>query len=285
FAFIDFNNSNEATLARGKLHNTKIRGYALEVHFDNRIPQQFYALLDDRHDDNGGESPGYSPPRPRNNEGQDDRASGNRPGKYASEYSERAPAGPAYQDYDAVDDGMDRRDDGASGGYSVPYKHARRPSPADYSDDRRPMRPPPQGGSRKHQHQFPPKRAAYHPYASHQGRERRQHPRSRAAYSPPPPPPPMLPPSHSSPRNQDDEYYRRPQRDEYDDDDRSSAYSDAERSPYSREISPSCDRNYHGSPRNEDERIHATSRNPDRPVSNGSVSSGKSGADPEFNED
>ncbi|KAJ1666103.1 hypothetical protein IW140_003694 [Coemansia sp. RSA 1813] len=322
FAFIDFNNSSEATLARSKLHNTKIRGYLLEVHFDNKVPQQFYGLLDDRYNEDGGESPGYSPlPRPRNsNEGQEDRSTSNRTSKYSSEYNERAPAGSTYKDYDAVDEEPDRRvdDDRASGGYPAPYRQSRRPSPTNYSDDRRQIRS--SHGSRKyHPHQqppFPSKRAAYHPYGP-QGRDRRQH-RQRQTQSPPPPPPPMLPP-HSSP-NRNDEYYRRPRRDEYydDEDDSSSRYSDIDRpdsrtehvsrhnddydfedidsAPYSRERPRSHDRtSSNGSPKKQPKPMDISSNNPGGPVPKESASSGnlmesstrnnKSGADSEFNED
>ncbi|KAJ2555961.1 hypothetical protein EV175_002149 [Coemansia sp. RSA 1933] len=271
YAFIDFNNSNEATLARSKLHSTKLRGYPLEVHFDNKIPQQFYGLLDDRRDDNGAESPGYSPPRPRHTEAQDDRGLTIR-GSKQIEYNDRVPTASGYKDYDTVDDEMDRRNESSS--HSVPYRHVRRPSPTEHLDDRRPMRSPP--GSRKH-HPYPPKRPAYHPYGPH-GKERRPHHRQRTAHSPPPPPPPppMMPQSRSSPRHHD-EYYRHPHREEYDD--RSSCYSDAESEAYSRERSRSYDRS--GSPRVEDK----SRRTDDSAVSREPPSSDKNGAEREFNED
>ncbi|KAJ2522936.1 hypothetical protein H4217_000411 [Coemansia sp. RSA 1939] len=242
YAFIDFSTSNEATLARGKINNTKIRGYALEVHFDNKIPQQFYDLLDTRYSNEvGDESPGYSPPRSRHNEGQDDRSGGNRTGRYSGDQGGRLPAGSGYKDYDRVDDsnandGARRNEDAErmDNEYSAQYKYPRRPSPVNYSDDRRPAYPASSSRRPRHYQQpFPSRRPGHHPYGP--PRDRRQH-RQRLSRSPPPPPPPFMPPPASQHRYRDTDdqnYQRREYRDDYNDyndDDRSSRsyYSDAD---------------------------------------------------------
>ncbi|KAJ1992686.1 hypothetical protein GGI26_002502 [Coemansia sp. RSA 1358] len=201
YAFIDFNSSSEATLARSKMHNSQIRGFNLEVHFDTKIPRQFHNLLDEQYSDYGSESPGYSVSPQYCSAALTDEDS--KDSRRSSEYShQESPVGPEFKDHDAPSHNQNKRgeySDRPSRGANQYHNsepprrdntprgipHRRRSPPRGRPSDRRmPM-------SRDHRRQ--PSRRPYHPYD--QG--------SRAHR-----PPPRRPERREHGYRRDDEYYR-----------------------------------------------------------------------------
>ncbi|KAJ1881786.1 hypothetical protein LPJ57_001381 [Coemansia sp. RSA 486] len=61
YTFIEFNSSIDATSARTKMHNAHVRGKRIQVHFDNKIPNQFRP---NNIDDRDFLEPAISPPPP-----------------------------------------------------------------------------------------------------------------------------------------------------------------------------------------------------------------------------
>ncbi|KAJ2882337.1 hypothetical protein FB639_002413, partial [Coemansia asiatica] len=119
YTFIEFNSSIDATTARTKMHNAYVRNQRIQVHFDNKIPNQYKPNnFDDRDFMEPAISPPPPPPPPHNL-----RRSSNESSIHSSQSHI---ASPQSSPNERLEHRRDRGGSGSSFRQQQPYYHDRR---------------------------------------------------------------------------------------------------------------------------------------------------------------